>query len=206
MKTLAVISQKGGCGKSNTAQGVAVQAMHAGKKVALIDLDPQATSGKWSDRRGENSALAVVCSPAARLAKVLEAAEAEGTDFVVIDTPPHSGQIAIEAAKLADRVLIPIEPHLSSLETMGSVREVLSLAGKRPASVLINDAPVQGKRHEDARDWLQGEGFDVAPVVLFHRAAHADAGNLGQAASELDPTSKAALEMQKLYEYITTVM
>ena len=202
MKSLAIISQKGGCGKSTTAQGLAVEGVRAGLKVALIDLDQQASSGKWSDRREESDRLAVVCSPAARLPKVLEQAKAEGVDLVVIDTPPHAGQIAIEAAKLADRVLIPIEPHISSLETLSTVSDILNLAGKPPAEVLINDAPVQGRRHEDARDWLVGQGFKVAPVVLFHRAAHSDAGDLGKTAGELDPVSKAALEMKKLYNYI----
>ncbi len=202
MKSLAVISQKGGCGKSTTAQGVAVEGVRAGLKVALIDLDQQASSGKWGDRREESDGLAVVCSPAARLPKVLEQAKAEGVDFVVIDTPPHAGQIAIEAAKLADRVLIPIEPHISSLETLATVSDILNLAGKPPAEVLINDAPIQGRRHQDAREWLIGQGFKVVPVVLFHRAAHSDAGDLGKTAGELDPVSKAALEMKKLYNYI----
>lgn len=202
MKALAVISQKGGSGKSTTAQGLAVEGMRAGLKVALIDLDQQATTGKWSDRREESDRLAVVCSPAARLPKVLDQAKAEGVDFVVIDTPPHAGQIAIEAAKLADRVLIPIEPHISSLETLNTVSDILNLAGKPPAEVLINDAPVQGRRHEDAREWLQGQGFNVVPMVLFRRAAHSDAGDLGKTAGELDPISKAALEMKQLYDYI----
>lgn len=203
MKSLAVISQKGGSGKSTTAQGLAVEAMRAGLKVALIDLDQQASTGKWSDRREESDRLAVVCSPAARLPKVLDQAKTEGVDFVVIDTPPHAGQIAIEAAKLADRILIPIEPHISSLETLATVSDILNLAGKPPAEVLINDAPVQGRRHEDAREWLVGQGFKVAPVVLFHRAAHSDAGDLGKTAGELDSMSKAALEMKELYNYIT---
>lgn len=206
MKSLAVISQKGGCGKSTTAQGLAVEGVRAGLKVALIDLDQQASSGKWSDRREESDRLAVVCSPAARLPKVLEQAKAEGVDFVVIDTPPHAGQIAIEAAKLADRVLIPIEPHISSLETLSTVSDILKLAGKPPAEVLINDAPIQGRRHEDAREWLIGQGFKVAPVVLFHRAGHSDAGDLGKTAGELDSVSKAAIEMKKLYAYITKVL
>ena len=40
MKTLAILSQKGGAGKTNTAVNLAVASQLAGQKTALIDLDP----------------------------------------------------------------------------------------------------------------------------------------------------------------------
>ena len=44
MKVLAVLSQKGGVGKTTLATCLAVAAEQAGKEVAIIDLDPQATA------------------------------------------------------------------------------------------------------------------------------------------------------------------
>ncbi|MDQ2734104.1 MAG: ParA family protein, partial [Pseudomonadota bacterium] len=72
MKVLAVIGQKGGSGKTNTALGLAVAAVKAGRRVAVIDLDPQATAANWSDRREDKESPAVVSCQAARLAQVLE--------------------------------------------------------------------------------------------------------------------------------------
>lgn len=206
MKTLAVISQKGGNGKTTTALGVAVEAVKAGQRVAVIDLDPQASAANWGDRRADKENPAVVSCQASRLRQVLDAAAAQGVQLAIIDTPGKSAEAAIAAAKVASRVLVPVEPHISNLETLESVREILGLANKPPASVVVNRAPVQGKRHEDAAAGLSGQGFDVAPVVLFQRAAYADATNIGQTASEYDPHGKAAAELAKLYRYIANVL
>jgi len=206
MKVLAVIGQKGGSGKTNTALGLAVAAVKVGRRVAVIDLDPQATAANWGDRREDKESPAVVSCQAARLAQVLETAQAQGVQLAIIDTPGKSSDTATRAAKAADRVLLPIQPHLFDIETLESVTEILSLAGKPPAAVVINRAPVQGKRHIDASEALVRMGYEVAPVVLFVRADHGDATNLGKAASEYEPKGKAAQEMAELYSYIDKLL
>ena len=55
MKTLAILSQKGGTGKTNTAVNLAVASHLAGHRTAVIDLDPQASAAKWGDRRDGDS-------------------------------------------------------------------------------------------------------------------------------------------------------
>ncbi len=51
MKVLAILSQKGGVGKTTLATCLAVAAEQAGKEAAIIDLDPQATASFWKDVR-----------------------------------------------------------------------------------------------------------------------------------------------------------
>lgn len=201
MHILAIIGQKGGSGKTTTALGLAVAASLAGRTVAVIDLDPQATAAHWSDRRS-NETPAVVSCQVSRLAQVLEAAEKEGAQLAIIDTPGKSTDAAIAAAKAADFVLMPIQPQLFDIETLSSVRDILTLAGNPTAAVLVNRASVQGIRHMETREAATAQGFTVCPVVLFARAAHGDAGNIGQTAVEYDPKGKAAEEMTALYEYI----
>lgn len=58
MKTIAVVNQKGGVGKTTTSINVAAYAEKAGKRVLLVDLDPQgnATSGLGFDKYASTNA------------------------------------------------------------------------------------------------------------------------------------------------------
>lgn len=150
---------EGGSGKTTTALGLAVEAAKAGRRVAVIDLDPQATATNWGDRRADKESPAVVSCQVARLTQVLKAAEGQGVELAIIDTPGKSSEAAIAAAKASQHVLLPIQPHLFDIETLDSVAELLAVSGKPPATVLVNRAPVQGKRHEDARAGLEGRGY-----------------------------------------------
>src|ERR1022692_605861 len=205
MQILAIIGQKGGNGKTTTALGLAVAASLAGRDVAVIDLDPQTTAANWSDRRGKETPAIVSCQ-VSRLAQVLDAAAKGGADLAIIDTPGKSTDALIAAAKAADCVLMPIQPQLYDIETLGSLKDVLMLAGNPAAAVMVNRAPTQGHLHIETQEAATAQGFDVCPVVIFARAAHGDAGNIGQAAAEYDPSGKAAQEINELYSYIAIAL
>ncbi len=205
MHTVAVIAEKGGVGKTTLTLALAVGAVLEGRRVAVIDTDPQATASKWTDRR-EAEFPWVVPTHAARLRAAIEQAEAQGIDFLVIDTPPHAGTDAAEAARLADVVVIPVEPHLFTLETLPKLGDLLKIAGDPPAFVVVNKASTQGKEGEQAAEHIRALGLAVCPVVVHQRAAHRHAGNVGQAAAEFEPSGKAALEAIKLYVYTMQVV
>jgi chromosome partitioning protein len=198
MKIVAVIAEKGGVGKTTTALDLAVSATLGGKKAALLDLDPQATASQWTDRRKADTPW-VVPAPAARLNTAIEQARQQGVDFLVIDTAPHSARDSVEAARRADLVLLPVEPHTFSLEGLPKLMDLLKLAGDPPALAVITKAPVQGSEAKHAADYITAQGFELMPVVMHLRAAHRHAGNLGQTASEYEPAGKAAEESQQLY-------
>ena len=200
MYTVAVIAEKGGVGKTTIALALAVGAARSGKRSAVIDTDPQATASKWTDRRSEEFPW-VVPTHAARLRTAIDQAKEQGVDFLVIDTPPHAGTDAAEAARLADVVIVPVEPHLFTLETLPKLSDLLKLAGDPPAFVVVNKASTQGREGEQAAEHVRGLGLPVCPVVIHQRAAHRHAGNLGQAAAEFEPGGKAAQEAMNLYTY-----
>ena len=53
----------------------------------------------------------------------------------------------------------------------------------------------------NAAEYIRTQGLAVCPVVMHLRAAHRHAGNLGQSATEYEPTGKAAEEARHLYTY-----
>jgi len=205
VEKLSLLGEKGGCGKSTVALGLAVAASLAGIETVVIDLDPQATAAKWSDRRGKDYPAVVSCQ-VSRLNHVIDAAEQQGVRLAIIDTPGKSTDAAIAAAKVAHFVLMPIHPQMYDIETLDKAKDILTLAGNPPNAVLINLAPLQGRRHIETQEVLTQAGFPVCPTILYARVAHGDAGNIGLTAQEYDPRNKAAHEMIALYSYITTVL
>ncbi len=205
MQVIATIGQKGGSGKSTLALALAVEAHRAGRSVAVIDLDPQTTASNWSDRRSDEQPAVVSCQ-VSRLQQVLDAAAKGGADLAIIDTPGKLTDALIAAAKAADFVMVPIQPQLYDIETLASLKDVLMLAKNPACAVVVNRAPVQGKRHIETQDAARVQGFTVCPVVIHNRAAHGDAGNVGRSAAEMEPNGRAAQEITALYSYIAIAL
>jgi len=200
MFTISIIGQKGGTGKTTTALGLAVAAARAGQMVAVIDLDPQASASNWKDRRSEDNP-AVVSAQSSRLRPTLEAAKATGADLVIIDTAGRSDDSALNAARVADVVLIPTRPAMIEVEALSVARDIIRTAGSPPSFVLLNGIhPQASKQAEEARQMIAKVfGMEVCPVHLSHRNAYSEALTSGRTAQELDPEGKAAAELGKLY-------
>ena len=91
MRILALVSQKGGVGKTTLAGHLAVEAERGGSTVAMLDTDPQGSLAAWWNSR-EAEAPLFVGGSLAELRQQLTELEAMGVDLVVIDTPPrHHG-------------------------------------------------------------------------------------------------------------------
>src|SRR5262245_5467552 len=105
MKTIALIAQKGGTGKTTLALCLAVAAEQDGLSTLIVDLDPQPTACKRGDRRKSENPLVIAAQPA-RMPQALERARSGGINLVVIDTPARSEQAALAAAELADLISI----------------------------------------------------------------------------------------------------
>lgn len=199
MRKVAVINRKGGAGKSTVALHLAVAASLAGKNTAVIDIDPQASSARWSDRR-ETDLPVVISAQAARLQKELARVRDLGGDLVIIDTAPHSDSAALEAARASDMVIIPCRPAILDIEALASTTELLEVA-RTPFVVLLNAVAAFGSDAASARDLLESLGIEVAPVQFGNRVAFSRALVSGQTAQEFEPGGKAALEAEQLRMY-----
>ncbi len=204
MKVISLVGQKGGTGKTTMALGIAVAASHAGKAVAVIDIDPQASAANWHDRR-EAEETAVVSAQATRLKQTLKAAEDAGAELAIIDTAGRKDDSALNAARVSDLVLIPARPNILELETLPSAVDILRLAGSPKAYVVLNGVhPSASKQAEEAKAMIRETfSIDCTPSHVCQRSAYADAMASGATPQELDPDGKAAGEMSALYDFIS---
>ncbi len=200
MKVLSILAQKGGSGKTTLATAIAVAAQADGKSVAIIDLDPQATACKWGDRRKADPVI--VSIQAARLIHALATARENGADLVIIDTPPRAADAAMVAAQSADLILIPCRPTINDLETIPTTKALIGGAGgEARIAVILNGVPPQGTQRQQAEDAIRDMGLPVYPVAIGHRAAFVHAAVSGKSAAEIEPSSKAAQEIEQLYKF-----
>src|SRR4051812_7098837 len=153
MKTVAIISQKGGAGKTTVAIHLAVAAEERGLRAAVFDLDPQASATSWADRR-QNPTPAVVAAQPPRLSNLLDQAAAQAADLVLIDSAPNADAASLAAARAADMILVPCRPAAFDLNAIGTTLNLAAVAGK-PAWVLLNAVPPYGKLGEEATIALQ---------------------------------------------------
>jgi chromosome partitioning protein len=201
MKVISVVCQKGGAGKTTIATNLAVLAEQEGYPTALLDLDPQATAAKWGDKR-QGRPPDVVAAQAGRLQRLLDAARDQGAALAIIDTAPTADTAALDAAKVADLVLVPCQPSDFDLGAVGAtVRLSEQIAGKT-TWVVMNAVPPTSKITEEAVGVLTSAGVKVAPVRLVRRLDLVNGLPLGQSAVEWDAKGKAAEETRQLWEWV----
>jgi len=139
MKSLGIIAQKGGAGKTTLGIHLAVRAGLDGLKVLIVDMDPQASATAWWQRR-EQVLPALIQADGKSLSSVLAKAKIEGYQLLVIDTAPHSSFDAISCARLADKILIPTRPAVLDLDAIGTTTELVTDVGVS-AQVVLNASP-----------------------------------------------------------------
>ena len=200
MYTLALISQKGGTGKTTLACALAVAGEHAGLETVLVDLDPQGSATKWGELRDRDTPV-VTSAEAPRLRQVLTAAKHAGAGLAVIDTAPHAAEAALAAARAADFVLIPCRASETDLTAIGATVALARRARKEPVAVL-NAAPVRNPLTDEARTAIAGYRIETTPVVVHNRIDHVNAWTTGHSAEETAPRGKAAAEISALFEWL----
>jgi chromosome partitioning protein len=204
MKVLAILSQKGGVGKTTLATCLAVAAEQAGKVAAIIDLDPQATASFWKDVRQLDTPAVASIQPV-RLPAMLKACEDAGTDLVVIDGAAVARDVAYEAARQADFILIPTKTAvfdtMSMTHTLDVVRQL-----DRAFAVVLTFVPPQGQETGDAIQAVAELGATVCPVTIGNRKAFFRAQAAGRpcrSSSRTDqrPTKSTGYTSIQLYAY-----
>jgi chromosome partitioning protein len=200
MSTIAIISQKGGAGKTTLALHLAAAAQEAGRVALVIDTDPQATASQWAAWR-QDAPPEVIDSPPPRLAAKVAAARGQGADMIVIDTPPHADSAARAAVEIADLVLIPCRPSAFDLAAIQTTAKLVQLLRKPAFVVFTAGSPNAPRIYAEAGELVASYGTPSCPILIPDRAAYRHASAEGRTVMELEPIGKAADEIRQLYQW-----
>lgn len=202
MHIVALVTQKGGTGKSSLAVSLAAAASESGLKVVVLDIDPQGTTGEWYKRR-TGEAPAVQAFPWANLSSRLYRLGQQGYDLAIVDTPGADSHAASEAMKEAHFCLLPVRPSVADIEASKPTVRYLNEHNK-PFAFVLNQCPTGGRtsRTANARMALQLLGGLCDPTVA-HRSDHVDALASGLGVTEFNPFGKAADEVRAVLQWLT---
>ena len=206
MQVIAIAGQKGGTGKTTLAVNIAEALRLSGKRVVIVDTDPQGSARYWRDlaeEQGQGETCAVIGSTGIGLLPALRALES-GADVVVVDTPPRMSAEARAAMVAATVVLTPVAmggADVWALEqtaaTVAEVRGTRTDGGPRVVAVLnrIDPRTAFARQLPEA---VRAQGFDVAKTVITNRVAWAESMAVGQTLATYAPDSPAMDELRTL--------
>ena len=205
---IAIAGQKGGSGKSTVAIHLAAEWHRRGRRVLLVDADPQGTALTWGEVAAElgndgPSVIAIGDNLRATLPEL-----AAGFDVVVIDCPGsrHSRR-QLGALAVADVAIIPCGPSTPDVwalaETIRLVDDVQAVRVEPlRAAVVVNrrSTTVEGRT---ARETLeQGGHLPVLRVELGQRVAYSEALAAGLGVTTYAGGSTAGVELRRLVDEV----
>jgi chromosome partitioning protein len=203
---IGVLNQKGGVGKTTVSVNLAATLSRSGRRVLLVDADPQGSALAWSSLRREEPLFPVIGMAKPTLHRELPAI-ARDYDIAVIDGAPRVNELARAAILASDLVLIPLQPSpydiWASAETVRLVREAQQYRSGIRAAFLINRRVANTVIGRDAAGALaEFEDVPVLDAALGQRVIYAETAAQGSTVAEAAPASEAAQELTRLAELI----
>lgn len=203
-KVLTIAQHKGGAGKTTLSAQLAATLDHSGAKVLVIDVDPQGSLTDWHKTRcttlGRKNKIDLIQTQGWKMMREMPRLTQE-YDYVLIDTPPHAESESSIAIRLADLVLIPIQPSPLDIWACGPTIKII-LQEKKALMLVMNRVPPKSNLNGTIMDKLDAMNIQVARQTLGNRVSFASSILHGLGVIESDPRSTAAEEMAGLLSEI----
>ena len=198
-----IANLKGGTGKSTVTFNLAVWLRSTGRRVTVIDLDPQKTLSDAAALRIEEGIEPLIPVEAGTFPDVTFPDDAEE---IIIDVGTADLGSFKQAIMIADRILIPVTPSQADIwSTQRFVRFLYrNTHGNPPESLtFINRADTNKaiRAPDEAAAALDSlPGIRLIPQRLSDRPVFRDSFSEGLAVFELEPRSIASREFKALAE------
>jgi chromosome partitioning protein len=193
MPIIAILNPKGGSGKTTLATNLARACHDRGLKTLLVDSDPQGSASDWHAAREDNP-LPFLAYGKPENFKALPGIAAP-YDLCLIDGAAKLEGMIAAALKVADAVLIPVQPSpydiwatADLVELIRARREVTD--GKPQAAFLVSRAVRRSVLSREIHGVLAEYGLPVFTAGTAQRQSYARTAAGGQ--TVFDDGSKAA--------------
>ncbi len=204
MKIIACLNEKGGTGKSTLATNIATALHRAGKKVVLLDADPQGTARDWRAASPEGANLPPVLA-ADRPPLLTSSLAGLNADYAVIDSPAKAESMSAAIVKVAHVALLVIQPSGADVWASGAAVKLIAskrdLGGAIDAAFLVNRASGVTKLSKLIREgeWNQYEGIEQLESTVGNRAVFATAMTDGLSVFDMND-AKAKAEVTAIID------
>lgn len=203
MTIIALINQKGGCGKSTTAVHFSYWLATKKKtKVLLVDADAQQSSSGWLEGMESPIPHKVVQTPDDLLEQIPELAKQ--CSQLVVDGPASLAEATRAILFRADLAIIPVQPTgvdlRSASEAVRLIKQAQSVRGGPPAAAVFLSRAVKGTKLKDEAIALLSQTPEVTMLKTVIHQKQAIADTSGQSATVWDLPSRPAKESGQEYE------
>lgn len=198
---VSIAQQKGGSGKTTLAVQLGVAWLASGKRVAMLDIDPQASLFTWFNLRrqllgDQEGGLVVQGLSGWRLGNELRRLRRE-FEVILVDSPPHAETDARAAIREADLALLPCQPSVLDVWASKTTLDFAHSSNTR-ALIVLNRVPSRGRAADAVRADIEARGWPLAHASLGNRQAFAASLGVGRGVTETAPRSPAGHEVAAL--------
>ena len=198
---ITIAQQKGGAGKTTLAAHLALAWAAGGSRVAVIDIDPQASLSAWFRLRRERRNhpapdIDVTAITGWRVAAEVER-QARNHDIVLVDSPPHAATEARIAVRAASLVLVPVQPSPMDLWATQATLE-LARSERVPALLVLNRVPPRANLTDAMLAQFLALDVPMAQTQIGNRVALAASLAEGRGIGEASPGTRAAQDIAAL--------